>query len=201
MIASRGRAGSRAGRPAAGRRWRSRCTSGFFGGTWVLYPDRWTSAITRIPDIYSDTNAFVHQVAEWMTADVPAEQEVTGQPRISIRQESSSRRCSAAARARASSSRSGRRRTVRGGGRLPAELWNLRSERSTVAWPSLPHPRLRLRDHLERNWARLGPKLKGQIHVFRATWTLLPEPRRVPAGAVPHRARPAATPNSPMGVP
>src|SRR5205814_637072 len=58
------------------------------GGTWVLYPDPVDFRNYESPDIYSDTNAFVHQVAEWMTADVPAEQEVTGQPRISIRQES-----------------------------------------------------------------------------------------------------------------
>src|SRR3989442_12548722 len=60
----------------------------FFGGTWVLYPDPVDFRNYEIPDIYSDTNAFVHQVAEWMTADVPAEQEVTVQQRISIRQES-----------------------------------------------------------------------------------------------------------------
>src|SRR5256885_3962521 len=56
--------------------------------SWVLYPDPVDFRNYEIPDIYSDTNAFVHQVAEWMTADVPAEQEVTAQPRISIRQES-----------------------------------------------------------------------------------------------------------------
>src|SRR5947208_7455412 len=60
----------------------------FFGGTRVLYPDPVNFRNYEIPDIYSNTNAFVHQVAEWMTADVPAEQEVTGQPRISIAQES-----------------------------------------------------------------------------------------------------------------
>src|SRR5207245_1908797 len=54
----------------------------FFGGTWVLYPDPVDFRNYEIPDVYSDTNAFVHPVAEWMSSDVPAEQEITGQPRI-----------------------------------------------------------------------------------------------------------------------
>jgi len=54
----------------------------------------------------------------------------------------------------------------------PAELWNLRTgtiDRS-VAEYFRTHD-YDLRDYLERNWARLGPELKSQIHVFTATWT------------------------------
>src|SRR2546425_10149642 len=58
----------------------------FFGGTWGVYPDPVDFRNYEIPDIYSDTSAFGHQVAEGLTADVPAGQEETGQPRISIRQ-------------------------------------------------------------------------------------------------------------------
>src|SRR2546421_5057456 len=140
----------------------------FFGGTWVLYPDPVDFRNYEIPDIYSDTNAFVHQVAEWMTADVPAEQEVTGQPRISIRQES---QFEAVLGSRA---RSGEQfaiweatyRPVASDG-YPAELWNLC--KGTIDRSVAEYFRAHdydLRDYLERNWARLGPKLKSQIHVF-----------------------------------
>ena len=122
----------------------------------------------EIPDIYSDTNAFVHPVAEWMSYDVPAEQEVTGQPRISVRQES---QFEAVLGSRA---RSGEQFAIWeatygpvGPDGYPAELWDLRTgtiDRG-VAEYFKAHD-YDLRDYLERNWATLGPKLKGQIHVF-----------------------------------
>ena len=140
----------------------------FFGGTWVLYPDPVDFRHYEIPDIYSDTNAFVHQVAEWMTADVPAEQEVTGQPRISIRQES---QFEAVLGSRA---RSGEQFAIWeatygpvAADGYPAELWDLRSgaiDRS-VAEYFRTHD-YDLREYLARNWASLGPKLKRRIHVF-----------------------------------
>ena len=60
----------------------------FFGGTWVLYPDPVDFRSYELVNIYSDTNAFTYQVADWMQAEVPAEMEVTGQPRITVRMES-----------------------------------------------------------------------------------------------------------------
>ncbi len=140
----------------------------FFGGTWVLYPDPVDFRHYEIPDIYSDTNAFVHPVAEWMTAEVPAEQEVTGQPRIGIRQES---QFEAVLGSRA---RSGEQFAIWEAtygpvtpDGYPAELWDLRTgtiDRS-VAEYFRAHD-YDLRDYLKRNWATLGPRLRGQIHVF-----------------------------------
>src|SRR5207302_364909 len=76
--------------------------------------------------VNSDTNAFVHPVAGWMSYDVPAEQEVTGQPRISVRQES---QFEAVLGSRA---RSGEQFAIWeatygpvGPDGYPAELWNL----------------------------------------------------------------------------
>ena len=140
----------------------------FFGGTWVLYPDPVDFRHYEIPDVYSDTNAFIHQVAEWMTAEVPAEQEVTAQPRITIRQES---QFEAVLGSRA---RSGEQFAIWeatygpvGADGYPAELWDLGTgtiDRS-VAEYFRSHD-YDLREYLERNWATLGPKLRGQIHVF-----------------------------------
>lgn len=141
---------------------------GFFGGTWVLYPDPVDFRNYEIPDIYADTNAFVHPVAAWMSYDVPAEQEVTGQPRISVRQES---QFEAVLGSRA---RSGEQFAIWeatygpvGPDGYPAELWNLATGTidHAVAEYFKAHD-YDLRDYLERNWATLGPTLKGQLHVY-----------------------------------
>jgi hypothetical protein len=140
----------------------------FFGGTWVLYPDPVDFRNYEIPDIYADTSAFVHPVAGWMSYDVPAEQEVTGQPRISVRQES---QFEAVLGSRA---RSGEQFAIWeatygpvGPDGYPAELWNLAT--GTIDHAVADYFKAHdydLRDYVERNWATLGPKLKGQLHVF-----------------------------------
>ena len=140
----------------------------FFGGTWVLYPDPVDFRNYEIPDVYGDTSAFVHPVAGWMSYDVPAEQEVTGQPRISVRQESQFEAVLG------SHARSGEQFAIWeatygpvGPDGYPAELWNLETGKidHAVAEYFKAHD-YDLREYLERNWATLGPKLKGQLHVF-----------------------------------
>jgi hypothetical protein len=140
----------------------------FFGGTWVLYPDPVDFRNYEIPDIYSDTNAFVHPVAEWMSYDVPAEVEVDGHVRISVRMES---QFEAVLGSRA---RSGEQFAIWeatygpvASDGYPAELWDLGTGtiRRDVADYFKAHD-YDLRDYLERNWATLGPKLRGQLHVF-----------------------------------
>ena len=140
----------------------------FFGGTWVLYPDPVDFRNYEIPDIYGDTNAFVYPVAGWMSYDVPAEREVTGQPRISVRQESQFEAVLG------SHARSGEQFAIWeatygpvGPDGYPAELWDLATGTidHAVAEYFKAHD-YDLRDYLERNWVTLGPKLKGQLHVF-----------------------------------
>jgi hypothetical protein len=140
----------------------------FFGGTWVLYPDPVDFRNYEIPDIYSDTNAFVHPVAEWMSYDVPAEVEVNGQVRISVRMESQYEAVLG------SHARSGEQFAIweatygpaaRDG--YPAELWDLGTGTidHAVAAYFKAHD-YDLRDYLERNWATLAPALAGQLHVY-----------------------------------
>jgi hypothetical protein len=140
----------------------------FFGGTWVLYPDPVDFRNYEIPDIYSDTNAFVHPVAEWMSYDVPAEVEVNGQVRISVRMESQFEAVLG------SHARSGEQFAIWEAtyGPLapdgyPAELWDLGTGKidHAVATYFKAHD-YDLRDYLERNWATLAPTLAGQLHVF-----------------------------------
>src|SRR5207302_1454336 len=54
-----------------------------------------------------------------------------------------------------------------GPGGYPAELWDLRTGKvdHAVAEYMKAHD-YDLRDFLERNWPALGPKLKGQLHVY-----------------------------------
>jgi hypothetical protein len=140
----------------------------FFGGTWVLYPDPVDFRNYEIPDIYSDTNAFVHPVAEWMSYDVPAEVEVNGQGRISVRMES---QFEAVLGSRA---RSGEQFAIWEAtygpvatDGYPAELWDLGTGKidHAVASSFKAHD-YDLRDYLERNWSTLAPQLAGQLHVF-----------------------------------
>jgi hypothetical protein len=140
----------------------------FFAATWVLYPDPIDFRSYELVNIYSDTNAFVYPVAEWMRSEVPAEVEVTGQPRITVRQESQFEAVLG------SHARSGEQFAIWeatygpvGKDGFTAELWDLRTGHINreVADYFKSHD-YDLRDYLERNWARLGPKLRGKIHVF-----------------------------------
>ena len=140
----------------------------FFGGTWVLYPDPVDFRSYELVDAYADTNAFVWPVAEWMTYDVPAERESDGQVRITVRMESQFEAVLG------SHARSGEQFAIWeatygpvGPDGYPAELWDLLSGKVNheVAAYFKAHD-YDLRDYLERNWATLGPKLKGQIHLY-----------------------------------
>jgi hypothetical protein len=140
----------------------------FFGGTWVLYPDPVDFRNYEIPDVYGDTNAFVYPVAEWLSYDVPAEVEVNGQVRISVRMESQFEAVLG------SHARSGEQFAIWEAtygpvapDGYPAELWDLGTGKidHAVADYFKAHD-YDLRDYLERNWATLAPKLAGQLHVF-----------------------------------
>jgi hypothetical protein len=140
----------------------------FFGGTWVLYPDPVDFRSYELVNIYSDTNAFTYPVAEWMNYDVPAEREITGQVRISVRMESQFERVLG------SHARSGEQFAIWeatygpvGPDGYTAELWDLESGHidPDVARYFRDHD-YDLREYLERTWTTLGPKLRGKIHVF-----------------------------------
>jgi pimeloyl-ACP methyl ester carboxylesterase len=140
----------------------------FFAGTWVLYPDPIDFRNYELVNIYSDTNAFVYPVAEWMQSEVPAEVEVTGQPRITVRQESQFEAVLG------SHARSGEQFAIWeatygpvGKDGYTAELWDLRTGHINreVAEYFRSH-NFDMREYLERNWARLGPKLRGKLHFF-----------------------------------
>jgi len=137
--------------------------SGLFRRTWVLYPDPVDFRITRFPtSTATRTRSCIS--AEWMTADVPASRNHR-QPRISIRQESSSRRLAAGALRRAV--RDLERRTVPWRRTATGRAVELRSGAidHSVAEYFRAHD-YDLRDYLERNWAALG-QAQGRIMFHR----------------------------------
>ena len=134
----------------------------------MLYPDPVDFRAYELVNIYSDTSAFVYPVTEWMSYEVPAEREVTGQGRISVRMESQFEAVLG------SHARSGEQFAIweatfgpAGEDGYPAELWDLLTGhiRRDVAEYFKAHD-YDLRDYLERNWATLGPKLRGKLHLF-----------------------------------
>jgi len=140
----------------------------FFGGTWVLYPDPLDLRAYELVNVYRDSNAFVFPVSEWFQAEVPAEREETGQPHITVRQESQYEAVLG------SHARSGEQFAIWeatwgpvGADGYPVDLWDLSTGKidHQVADYMKAHD-YDIRDYLERNWATLGPKLRGRLHVY-----------------------------------
>ena len=140
----------------------------FFGGTWVLYPDPLDLRAYELVNVYKDSNAFVFPVSEWFQADVPAEREETGQPHITVRQESQYEAVLG------SHARSGEQFAIWeatwgpvGSDGYPVDLWDLSTGRINhqVSDYMKAHD-WDIRDYLERNWATLGPKLRGKLHLY-----------------------------------
>ena len=145
----------------------------FFTGTWVLYPDPVDFRSYELVNVYSDTNAFVYPVSEWLSYEIPAEQEVTGQGRISVRMESQFEAVLG------SHARSGEQFAIWeatygpvGEDGYPAELWDLATGhiRRDVAEYFKAHD-YDLRDYLERNGRRSGPSCAARSTCSRVTWT------------------------------
>ncbi|HEX4562734.1 MAG TPA: alpha/beta hydrolase-fold protein [Gemmatimonadales bacterium] len=140
----------------------------FFGGTWVLYPDPIDLRAYELVNVYRDSNAFVFPVSEWFQADVPAEREETGQPHITVRQESQYEAVLG------SHARSGEQFAIWeatwgpvGPDGYPVDLWDLSTGKINhqVADYMKVHD-YDIRDYVERNWATLGPKLRGRVHLY-----------------------------------
>lgn len=140
----------------------------FFGGTWVLYPDPLDLRAYELVNIYKDSSAFTFPVSEWFQAEVPAEREETGQPHITVRQESQYEAVLG------SHARSGEQFAIWeatwgpvGPDGYPVDLWDLSTGKinHVVAAYMKAHD-YDVRDYLERNWSTLGPKLRGQLHVY-----------------------------------
>lgn len=137
-----------------------------FGGAWVLYPDPIDFRRLFLIDIYHDENAFVAPGFAGLTPARYAFQSAEGQPLQSIQQ------LSQLATALGSRGRSTEYLEAWeaafgpvGSDGYPRPLWDKKTGRidRDVAyyWRDQGYD---LRDHLEKNWATIGPDLVGKLH-------------------------------------
>ena len=162
---ARGRARSTAARPAAGKRWRRRCsTPTTTTAPGRTAPTRSTSAATPSSTSTTDKNAYYSE-GPFRRTPRPGERDYLGQTRVDDRAEPISRSsCSARSRDRADSGTSGRRCSRRSAPTaIPKRIWDKRTgaiDREVAHY---------WRDHydlvhiMQRDWATLGPKLRGKI--------------------------------------
>ncbi len=140
----------------------------FFGGTWTLYPDSIDFRRYGSVNAYEDDNAFFEPGHTWVQVPRYIERTSEGQPEITIQQFSQMEDVLG------SHQRSGEQIEIWdaaygpiGDDGYPKGLWDKRTGKidHSVA--------LYMRDHgydlsynIRTNWATLGPKLRGKIHVY-----------------------------------
>lgn len=137
----------------------------FFNGAWSFCADGVDFRYFQLVNIYSDDNAFVNEHGY----ERPSMRDTDGEPRFSMRHEITMERVL------------GRGNTfVTSGGQWGA--WNaVYGPRAANGWPAAlwdswtgkidhkiaaawrPYD---LREKLEKNWATLGPKLQGKLHIW-----------------------------------
>ena len=142
----------------------------FFGGTWSLYPDGVDFSRNQAIDNYADSNAFVPNTPanQWVASDRPLGRTEEGQTTVTVRQ-----------MAQLEEVLGGK---VRGGQQLqaydavygplgddgyPKPLFDRQSgtiDKSVAAyWRDNGYD---LNHYLKQNWSKIGPDLKGKLHVY-----------------------------------
>jgi Putative esterase len=140
----------------------------FFGGTWTLYPDSIDFRRYGSVNAYEDDNAFFEPGQTWVQVPRYIMRTSEGQPEITIQQFSQMEDVLG------SHNRSGEQIEIWdaaygpiGDDGYPKPLWDKKTGKidHSVA--------LYMRDHgydlsynIRTNWATLGPKLRGKIHVY-----------------------------------
>ncbi len=136
----------------------------FFNGTWTACPDGVDFRAFELVNIYSDENAYVNKFG----FERPSERDVTGEVKLTMRREVQLENVLGR----------GNSWTISGGqwcawnatygprGKdgLPIPLWNPQTGviNHVVAEQWKPYD---LRMVMEQNWATLGPKLRGKLHI------------------------------------
>lgn len=137
----------------------------FFGGCWSGYPDPPDFRALQLVNIYSDTNAFVNG---W-GFERPCARQSNGDTEFTMRHETQLENVLGAGDSYVFSGgqwgswNATYSPRLRGG--VPAAIWDGRSGRVdpavATAWEAFD-----LRRHLEANWARVGPDLRGKIRIW-----------------------------------
>jgi hypothetical protein len=138
-----------------------------FGGAWGLYPDQLDFRNYQFGDVYADTNAFVRADGSWLPREVPSRRTVEGLTELTVREENRAEAV-IASRGRSGGQWDGWQAAWApvGADGYPQPLWDKRTgaidRRVAEAMRARGYD---LRDYLERNWATVGPKLVGKLHV------------------------------------
>jgi hypothetical protein len=138
-----------------------------FGGAWSLYPDQLDFRNYQLGNIYADTNAYVHDDGSWLPREIPASRTPEGLTELTVREENQAELV-IAMKGRSGGEWDGWQAAWApvGADGYPKPLWDKRTGRidHSVA-ESMRANGYDLRDYLERNWKRIGPKLVGKLHI------------------------------------
>lgn len=140
----------------------------FFGGAWVFNPDPIDFRRYLVGNIYQDTNMFTFKVNDWITAERPFRRSREGQPLLTMRH------LAGLENVLGSRGRSG----------YQLDIWQAtHGPMDSDGYPRLlfdkvtgeidPEVAAYMRDRgydlgalVLRDWDRLGPKLRGKLHLF-----------------------------------
>jgi putative esterase len=140
----------------------------FFGGTWTFYPDPVDFSRYQIVDIYNDNSAFLAPNYDPPIPERPMSRTPEGQADVTMRQ------MSQLEDVLGSHGRSGQQLEAWeavygpvGVDGYPKPLWDKTTGKIdlTVATYMRDHG-YDLRYYLEQNWATIGPKLVGKLHIY-----------------------------------
>ncbi len=140
----------------------------YFGGTWTFNPDPISFRHYQLIDIYKDDNAFEVPLSSWVHAERPMKRTVEGQVLMTIRE------LSALEATLGDKGRSGFQLECWeamygpvGEDGYPKPLWDKATgliDHSVAAY--MRDHGYDLTDYTERNWATLGPKLRGKLNII-----------------------------------
>ncbi len=140
----------------------------FFAGTWTFFPDPIDFRRYQLTNIYDDENAFYAPGHHWLRTDRYMMRDPDGQPEVT------SRDFSRLEAVLGSHGRSGQQLEIWeaaygpiGGDGYPKPLWDKLTGKidHDVANYMRDHG-YDLRYYTETNWPRIGPQLKGKIHLY-----------------------------------
>ncbi len=140
----------------------------FFGGTWTLYPDPVDFRRYQLINIYEDDNAFVVPNAAYGAPERMFQRTPDGQPVGTVRQISHMELASG------TRGRSGAQIDIWdatygpvGEDGYPRQLWDkVTGEIDHEVANYMREHGYDLRHYIETNWAEIGPKLVGKLHIF-----------------------------------
>ena len=138
-----------------------------FGGAWSLYPDQLDFRNYQFGNVYADANAFVMNERSWLPREVPSSRSPEGMTELTMREENTAELV-IATKGRSGGQWDGWQAAWApvGADGYPKPLWDKRTgviDKSVAE--AMRANGYDLRDYVERNWAMIGPRLVGKLHV------------------------------------